>query len=53
MPKPAAVTAKAEVNTVRLNEWFINAPPEEWRFILAIFLLSGNGNYPRLAAFSS
>jgi hypothetical protein len=40
MPKPAAVTAKAEVNTVRLNEWFINAPPEEWNanVILAFYI---------------
>jgi hypothetical protein len=40
MPKPAAVTAKAVVNTVRLNEWFINAPPEEWNanVILAFYI---------------
>jgi hypothetical protein len=28
----------------------MNAPLEEWTFIVAIFLQSGNGNYPELGS---
>jgi hypothetical protein len=42
MPKAMAVDS-----AVRLIEWFMNAPPEEWKFIISIFFQSGNGNYPK------
>jgi hypothetical protein len=37
MPKPAMPIAMAVDSAVRLIEWFMNAPPEEWTFIVAIF----------------